>query len=64
MAWASDTQLAAQRAIAGLHFGVTPAEHWNVTLPVSYSTKMSTAKKTQIVKAGARLAQVIQAIWP
>jgi hypothetical protein len=63
-AWASETLGEAQLAFRGLRFGAKKGNDWTVTLPVSYSTKMNAIKKRQLTKGGARLAQLLQAIWP
>jgi hypothetical protein len=35
-----------------------------VVLPADYSTQMSNIKQQQLTVAGARLSQILQAIWP
>jgi hypothetical protein len=62
--WGSGTVAAANKAFAGLTFGPLKGTHWTVTLPATYSAKMSTIKKTQLTLGGARLAQLLQDIWP
>jgi len=66
-AWASDTQKNAVKAFAGLAFGKKspgPKGKWSVTLPTTYSKSMNAIKKQQLTKGGARLAQLLAAIWP
>jgi len=63
-AWATETQQQAQRAYTGLKFGPKSGTTWNVTLPAKYTAKATPIKRTQIEKAGARLAELLQAIWP
>jgi hypothetical protein len=62
--WATDTQKQAQKAFHGLRFSAKSGKTWTTTLAASYSGPMATTKKTQLTKGGARLAQVLRAIWP
>jgi hypothetical protein len=63
--WASDTVMQAQKAFAGLEFSNRQGGYWTVLLPAGYSNKkMGRIKKTQLILAGARLTQLLQAIWP
>ena len=62
--WASDTLKMARQAFDKLKFGNLRNGHWSTMLPAKYSLDMDSIKKTQLVKAGAHLAQVLQAIWP
>lgn len=65
-AWASDTVIASHTAFAGLTFGAENKANgtWPVTEPAGYSAAKAALQKTQLVKAGARLAQLLQAIFP
>lgn len=65
-AWASDTVLASHAAFSGLVFGAenTSNHTWPVTEPTGYSAARASLQKKQLVKAGARLAQLLQAIFP
>jgi hypothetical protein len=62
--WASETQQQAQRAYSGLKFGAESGKSWSVVLPTKYTAKETSIKTPQIEKAGARLAQLLEAIWP
>jgi len=62
--WASETLGQAQLAFKGRTFGPKVGNVWTVTLPASYSNTMSSIKKQQLTRAGARLAQILQSIWP
>lgn len=65
--WASDTQKIAIKAFAGLTFGkkgAGPDGKWSVKLPTDYATTMAAVKREQLTKGGARLAQLLTAIWP
>jgi hypothetical protein len=66
VAWASDTVLASHTAFSGLVFGAenTAKGTWPVTEPTGYAAARASLQKTQLVKAGARLAQLLQAIFP
>jgi hypothetical protein len=64
-AWATDTVLASHTAFDGLTFGPeTSKGTWSVTEPTGYSAAKAALQQTQLVKAGARLAQLLQAIFP
>jgi hypothetical protein len=62
--WASDTLVEARLAFEGIKFSNLQNGHWNATLPAKYSSQMNNIKKTQVIKAGAHLVQLLQAIWP
>jgi hypothetical protein len=62
--WATDTQKQALAAYAPLTFGARAGDKWPTTLPAGYDTTMGTIKKPQLTKAGARLAQLLEALWP
>jgi S1/P1 Nuclease len=64
VAWASDTQKQAVKALGNLTFGPKTGRTWSATLPKSYAKSMSDIKQTQLTTAGARLAQLLAAIWP
>lgn len=63
-AWASQTLRQARSAFAGLKFGPKQGGDWTLVLPSNYDAKMDAIKKKQLTRAGARLAQVLKAIWP
>jgi hypothetical protein len=63
-AWASDTQKEADKAFADLTFRAKAGQKWTTKLPSKYSTSMAAIKRTQLTKAGARLAQVLVSLWP
>ncbi len=71
--WASQTLSEARQAFAGVKFGskqqkVCGVRHqdacWSATLPADYEGRMNKIKEEQLVKAGGRLAELLQAIWP
>lgn len=52
-------------AFSGTAFSAEDAsKHWQVTLPANYVSERETVQRAQLIKAGARLAQLLQAIWP
>jgi len=72
-AWATDTVMASHQAFAGLAFGPQasfivrqkPVQQWPVTAkPATYSTDLRTLQAAQLAKAGKRLADLLNAIWP
>ncbi len=69
VAWASDSILVAHDAFAGLTFKLTlpPAKlKWTVAFDdhVTYLRSMDAIKRKQLAKGGARLAALLNAIWP
>lgn len=65
-AWATDTMLASHAAFQGLTFGPEDLakKTWTLTKPAGYAAMKAALQKKQLVKAGARLAQLLQAIYP
>lgn len=72
-AWATDTVLASHQAFAGLAFGPQasfvvrqkPVKAWPVTgKPATYSQDQRTLQAAQLAKAGKRLADLLNTIWP
>lgn len=65
--WATETVIQAQAAYSNMTFAPngTP-QHWNVTFsnPSAYAASERATQKKQLVKAGARLAEVLNTIWP
>ncbi len=63
--WASDTVLASHTAFSGLVFGAESSHGtWAVTEPAGYGSAKAALQQQQLVKAGARLAQLLNAIFP
>jgi hypothetical protein len=62
--WASESVAQANLALSDLTFGPLVRTHWSVALPAGYSTRMKSIKKVQLTRGGARLAQLLQDIWP
>lgn len=64
--WASDTVVAAHSAFDGLSFTGTGAHKWSVQFDdrKAYVRTENQLKEGQLAKAGARLAQLLNAIWP
>jgi hypothetical protein len=65
-AWASDTVLAAHKAFQGLEFTGTGAHKWSVRFDdrQAYVRAENQLKGVQLAKGGARLAALLNAIWP
>ncbi|HEV7431723.1 MAG TPA: S1/P1 nuclease [Steroidobacteraceae bacterium] len=68
-AWASETVGVSRAAFSGLHFGIernsgTGRAEWPVIEPANYATQRAALQKEQLVRAGARLAQVLEAVFP
>lgn len=62
--WASGTIAQANAALAAPTYGPLSSTTWTVKLPAGYSKAMSAIKKEQLTLAGARLARLLQDIWP
>jgi S1/P1 nuclease len=65
-AWAGDTVIASHSAFAGVAFGPDVPGHWLIhfTDREQYVKDANKLKREQIAKAGARLAQLLNTIWP
>ena len=71
-AWASDTILVARSAFAGMTFTFKPPQppdtrnQWQVSFEdhTAYVWSMDQIKRRQLAKGGARLAELLNAIWP
>jgi hypothetical protein len=72
-AWAADTILVSHDAFAGLNFRLTethpgnpPSNTWTVLFEdhVAYLRWQDAIKRKQLAKGGARLAELLNAIWP
>jgi hypothetical protein len=69
VAWASETILIARDAFKGLSFQIVdqpPRQKWSVAFddPTGYRQSADTIKRKQLAKGGARLAEILNAIWP
>jgi hypothetical protein len=64
--WASETVLAAHEAFSGLSFTPTGRQNWSVQFDDKRSNirDENELKEKQLAKAGARLAALLNAIWP
>lgn len=63
--WATDTISAGHTAFRNVTYSkADPSGHYKLTLPADYAEMREKLQGEQIVKAGARLAQILEAIWP
>ncbi len=63
--WATDTLVEGRQAYTDLAYSPVDAQRrWAVTLPADYAARREALQRAQIVKAGARLAQVLVALFP
>jgi hypothetical protein len=64
--WASDTILVAQEALAGTSYTRTGDKKWSVAFVdrAAYERAADAIKRRQLAKAGARLAEIMNTIWP
>lgn len=65
-AWASDSVLVSRIAFADANFARAPHHHWTVTFEDrdAYIRSRDTIQRQQLAKAGARLAELLNAVWP
>jgi len=59
--WATDTLIVGKAAFTGLSYGHVANKKWKVTLPPGYDTTHRDLQREQLLNAGARLAQILQA---
>ncbi|MDQ1408453.1 MAG: hypothetical protein QOJ41_188 [Acidobacteriaceae bacterium] len=69
MQWATESVLASHTAFTGLSFGAEvnagkSTQSWPTTEPATYASSRVALQKGQLNKAGARLAQLLEAIYP
>lgn len=62
--WASQSLEQAGVAFQDLTFSPRQGTRWNVNLPRDYTTRADAIKRQQLTIAGARLAQVLKAVFP
>ncbi|WP_187437334.1 S1/P1 nuclease [Bradyrhizobium rifense] len=64
--WASDTVAVAHYAFEGANFKFVSPQHWTVAFDDrnAYLAAQDSIKRRQLAKAGARLAELLNAIWP
>ncbi|MFO1431491.1 MAG: S1/P1 nuclease [Candidatus Competibacteraceae bacterium] len=62
--WAGDTLFGAQNAFTGLQFSRLQSGHWTVTVPANYNTRKQRLQQEELTKAGAHLAELLNALWP
>jgi hypothetical protein len=63
--WASDTVVSAQPAFSALTFGPQASNgHWPAAHGRDYSRNREALQRQQLIKGGARLAELLRAIWP
>jgi len=64
-AWATESLALGTRAFEGITYSAEDgSHHYKIVLPAGYSSFRTRAQRDQVTKAGARLAQVLTAIWP
>jgi hypothetical protein len=67
--WAGETVGVSRAAFDGLNFGAeknagTGRAQWPVTEPAGYAAHRAALQEKQLVRAGARLAQLLEAVFP
>jgi len=68
-AWATETLIVARAAFKGLSFQLVepaPRPKWSVSFDdaISYRQSADAIKRRQLAKGGARLAEILNTIWP
>lgn len=61
--WASQSLDQAGLALQGLTFSARQSTHWTVVLPSGYSARADALKRQQLTLAGAKLAQLLKAVF-
>ncbi|KQW42892.1 MULTISPECIES: S1/P1 nuclease [unclassified Roseateles] len=62
--WATQSLAQAGAAFDGLKFSDRQGSQWNLTLPSGYAARANAIKRQQLTIAGARLAEVLKAVFP
>ncbi|MDM0064969.1 hypothetical protein [Variovorax sp. J31P207] len=63
-AWATETLTDGKVAFDGITYSAEDAHHRHaINLPAGYAKMKADVQREEIAKAGARLAQVLTAIW-
>lgn len=68
--WASQTMAQARLAFAKTEYspasaaGAGRGNNWSIGLPLAYEKTMANMKEDALVRGGAHLAELLQAIWP
>ncbi|MBC3862967.1 S1/P1 nuclease [Undibacterium jejuense] len=66
--WADDAIADARLIFAGTQFSKSTqnqfGSNWSIGLPLEYEKTMQNVKEDALARAGAHLAQILQAIWP
>ena len=66
--WANDAIRDANIIFAGTQFSKSTqnqyGSNWSIGLPLEYEKTMQNIKEDALSRAGAHLAQLLQAIWP
>jgi len=63
--WATESLVLGKQAYNGITYSAEDAhDHYQITLPAGYSALKAQVQREQVVKAGARLAQILREIWP
>jgi len=66
VAWATESLVASQVAFAGLTFEKQGERRWKINFPdpAAYRVMVGEVQRKRIVLAGARLAELLNAVWP
>jgi len=66
--WASESLLGARDAFDGMSFGARQQSlrgpRWLATPPAGYDARSLEQTRLNVIKGGARLAQMLESIWP
>jgi hypothetical protein len=63
-AWATESVKNSQQVFKGLQFTKMSDTLWGVTLPIGYAANADLLKDSRLTEAGARLAQILKAVFP
>lgn len=62
--WASDTLHAGKAAFSGIEYQPKMKVNWPITLPAGYTKQRTDIQREELIRAGARFGQILEAIWP
>jgi S1/P1 nuclease len=63
--WATETLAEGKKAFMGITYSTEDTNgHYQITLPAGYDQIKTQIQREQVVRAGARLAQILGEIWP
>jgi hypothetical protein len=63
--WATESVLLGKQVYKGITYSSEDSmNHYQIMLPTGYTAMETPIQRDQVIKAGARLAQILNSIWP